>query len=350
MWQPIKPWQYPLICLLTILWAIPVFGQTPAAPAPLQVVATVADLGSLVHAIGGEHVVVTVLAKSAEDPHFVEAKPSFIKTLSQADMYVQVGLEAEIGWAPVLLQQARNARVLPGAPGYVDAATVITPLEVPSGSVDRSMGDVHPFGNPHYLLDPVQGLKVAQLLRDTLTALRPAQRGDFDARYAAFRQRLGAALVGEALAQKYDVEKLAVLLVHQKLEAFLQTQGEAVLLGGWLGHLLPYAEVKVVADHNAWPYFAQRFRLHTVGFLEPRPGVPPTTKHLRELIRTMQAHGVKLILASAYYDPRHAQFVAQHTNARVVPLANQVGARDGTEDYISMVDYNVRQLVTALGG
>jgi ABC-type Zn uptake system ZnuABC Zn-binding protein ZnuA len=210
------------------------------------------------------------------------------------------------------------------------------------------MGDVHPFGNPHYLLDPLQGLKVAQLLRDKLTALRPEQRVAFEARYAAFRQRLGTAMVGETLAQKYDIEKLALLFEHQKLSTFLHAQGEAALLGGWFSHLLPYTAVKAVSDHNVWTYFAQRFRIHLVGFLEPRPGVPPATKHLQELIRVMQAQGVKLILASAYYDPRHAQFVAQHTSARVVSLANQVGAREGTEDYIRMVDYNVRQLVTAL--
>jgi ABC-type Zn uptake system ZnuABC Zn-binding protein ZnuA len=333
-----------------LLGAIVEVGYTQTATEPLQVVATVPELGSLVHEIGAEHVVVTVLAKGTEDPHFVEAKPSFIKVLSQADMYVQVGLEGEIGWAPVLLQQARNAKVLPGSPGYIDAATVITPLEVPSGSVDRSMGDVHPFGNPHYLLDPLQGLKVAQLLRDKLIALRPAQRTYFEARYAAFRQRLGTALVGEALARKYDVEKLALLFDHQKLSAFLQAQGEAALLSGWLGRMTPYVGVKAVSDHNVWPYFAHRFHISMVGFLEPRPGVPPTTKHLRELIHTMQAQGVKIILASAYYDPRHAQFVAQNTGARIVPLANQVGAREGTSDYISMVDYNVLQLATALGG
>jgi ABC-type Zn uptake system ZnuABC Zn-binding protein ZnuA len=316
----------------------------------LRVVTTVPDLGSLVREVGGEQVEVTVLVKGAEDPHFMEAKPSFIKSLSQADMYVQVGMEAEVGWTPVLLQQARNARVLPGAPGYVDAATVITPLEVPTGPVDRSMGDVHPFGNPHYLVDPLQGLKVAQLLRDKLIALRPAQRAAFGARYAAFRQRLGTALLGAALAQKYDVDKLIVLSEQQQLGTFLQAQGDASLLAGWLGRLAPYAGVKAVSDHNVWPYFAQRFQLSLVGFLEPRPGVPPTTKHVKELIRTMQAQEVKIILASAYYDPRHAQFIAQNTGAKVVPLANQVSARADTDDYISMVDYNVRQLALALGG
>jgi ABC-type Zn uptake system ZnuABC Zn-binding protein ZnuA len=212
------------------------------------------------------------------------------------------------------------------------------------------MGDVHAFGNPHYLLDPLQGLKVAHLIRDTLMALRPESRAAFEARYSAFRQRLGAALMGEALSQKYDVDKLLLLLEHDRLAAFLRAQGEEGLLGGWLARVAPYRGVKAVSDHNVWPYFAQRFGVTLIGFLEPRPGVPPTTRHLLELIQVMQAQGVKLILASAYYDPRHAQFVAQNTRARVVPLANQAGAREGTDDYLDMVEYNIRQLVTALQG
>jgi ABC-type Zn uptake system ZnuABC Zn-binding protein ZnuA len=313
--------------VLIVVAVLPARTQTPAGAGPLQVVTTVPELGRLVREVGGEHVAVTVLVKGTE-----------------------VGLEGEVGWAPVLLQQARKARVLPGAPGYVDASTVITPLDVPAGPVDRSMGDVHPFGNPHYLLDPMQGLKVAQLIRDKLSALRPEHRASFASRYAAFLQRLGTALVGETLAKKYDLGKLALLIEHDRLGAFLQAQGETALLEGWLGRMVPYAGTRAVSDHNVWAYFAQRFGVSMVGFLEPRPGLPPTTKHLRELMQIMQAQGVKLILASAYYDPRHAQFVAQHTGARIVPLANQVGAREGTDDYLSMVDYNVRQLVTALRG
>ena len=316
---------------------------------PLRVAATTPELGSLAREIGGEHVTVVVFAKGTEDAHFVEAKPSFIKELSQVDVYVQAGMDLEVGWAPVLLQNARNRKILPGAPGYIDASTVITPLEVPTGPIDRSMGDVHPAGNPHYLTDPLNGLRVAALLRDTFSAVRPIAQAAFAERYTAFRTRLGAALVGATLAQKYDSAKLALLFEHGRLAAFLESQQEMPLLGGWLGRLLPYAGTKAVADHNLWPYFAQRFGLTLRGFMEPKPGVPPTTRHLQGLVQAMQAEKVGIILTSAYYDPRHAQFLAQHTGAKIVPMAHQVGARPGTDDYLSMIDYDVRQLVAALG-
>jgi zinc/manganese transport system substrate-binding protein len=317
---------------------------------PLQVAVTIPDLGSLVREIGGDQVAVTVFAKGTEDPHFVEAKPSFIKTLSEADLFVEGGMEGEMGWAPVLLQNARNGNVLPGARGFLDASTVITPLDVPTGPVDRSMGDVHPAGNPHYLPDPINGLRVARLIRDKLIELRPERQRYFEERYASFRQRLAAALVGEALAKKYDVEKLALLFEAGKLGDFLKSQGEESLLSGWFGLMLPYRGAKVVTDHNTWPYFARRFGISVIGFLEPKPGLPPTTKHLNALIETMRDQGVKVILANPYFDPRFAQFVAERTGAQVVSMAHQVGARAGTNDYISIVDYNVRQLAGALRG
>jgi ABC-type Zn uptake system ZnuABC Zn-binding protein ZnuA len=317
---------------------------------PLRVAVTVPDLGSLVQEIGGDQVVVTVFAKGTEDFHSIEAKPSFIKTLSEADLFIQMGMEMELGWALVLQQNARNAKVLPSARGFLDASTVITPLEVPSGSVDRSMGDVHPAGNPHYLVDPINGLRVARLIRDKLGDLRPERQRYFEERYSNFRQRLGAALVGEALAKKYDVEKLALLFEAGKLGDFLKSQGEESLLGGWFALMLPYRGAKAVADHNTWPYFARRFGISVIGFLEPKPGLPPTTRHLNELIETMRAQGVKVILANPYFDPRFAQFVAERTGAQVVSMAHMVGARSGTNDYVSMIDYDVRQLAGALRG
>ena len=322
----------------------------PQGLKPIQVCATVPDLGNLALEIGGDQVKITVFAKSQEDPHFVEAKPSFIKALSQADLFLQIGMELEIGYAPVLLQNARNSRVLVGAPGYVECSKVITPMEIPTGPVDRSMGDVHPLGNPHYMTDPLNGLRAARLIRDRLIELRPEKKSFFEERYSTLYRKIGDALAGNKLAGRYDFEKLALLYEEGKIEPFLKEQKVEGSLGGWLGMMLPYRGSKVVADHNLWPYFARRFGILVVGFLEPKPGISPTTKHLQELIGMMKAGGVKVILASPYFDIRHAQFVSKNTGAKIVPMAHQVGSRPGTEDYLKMIDYNVRQLVTAFGG
>lgn len=339
-----------LSCLLSSLSLVSMHASAQEGAKPITVCATVPDLGSLTREVGGDQVSVTVFAKGTEDAHFIEAKPSFIKTLSQCDLYIQVGMDLEVGWAPVLLQNARNAAVIPGGRGYIDASMVIQRLEVPTGPVDRSMGDVHPLGNPHYLLDPLNGLKVARLIRDKLIELRPDRKPYFQDRFMAFSRRLGTAQVGEKLAGKYDVEKLALLYEHGKLAPFLKGQGEATLLGGWLGKMLPYFGTKVVADHNLWPYFARRFGIVVIGFMEPKPGIPPTTKQLGTLVDLVRAERVRAVLTVSYYDPRHARFISQQTGARIVNLAHQAAARDGTDDYLAMIDYNVRELAAALGG
>ena len=321
------------------------------AAEPLRVCATVPGLGSLAEEVGGTEVAVTVFTKGTESPHFTVPKPSFVKALNVCDAYVQVGLELEIGWAPALLQNARNTAVLPGGAGFIDASTAISALGVPSGTIDRSMGDVHPGGSPHYLLDPLNGLRVAALLRDRFSTLRPETQQHFAGRYDAFRQRLGTALVGEALSRKYDFEKLALLAEHGRLVDFLDSQGETALFDGWLAALRPHAGakvVKVVAEHDAWAYFSTRFGLEVIAFLEPIPGVPPTTSHLGAIIKRMRAEQVGAVLATAYYDPRYARFVSEKTGVAVVAIAHQVDARPGTGDYLSMTDYNVRQLAAAL--
>ena len=295
---------------LLILWLAGWAGLATAAP--LRVCATVPDLGDLVQRVGGDEVAVTVFAKGGEDPHFVEAKPGFIRALSQADLFVEVGLELEVGWAPVLLKNARNVRVQPGQPGYLDASRAITPRDVPQGPVDRSMGDVHAAGNPHYLLDPENGRAVAVLIRDRLMALRPAGE-------AGFRERQGV----------LDRE-LAALTARAQAD------------------LAPARGRKVVVDHNLWPYFAERFGLAVSAHLEPKPGLPPTTRHLGEVVERMRAEQIGLILTSPYFDARHARFVAERTGARVVALAHQVGARPGADSYPALIAYNVAQLKAAL--
>lgn len=319
-----------------------------AAAEPLDVVATVPGLGHLVKAVGGEAVDVTVLAEGGQDPHYVEARPSFIKKLNEADLFIQIGLKLESGWVPLLLRNARNGDILPGAEGYLNASTVIDPIGVPTGPISRAQGHLHPLGNPHYLLDPLNGLRVARLIRNRLIELRPSRRELFERRFQKFRKRLGNALFGPKLPDLYDYEKLAVLQWHDKLMPFLKKQGHADLLGGWLGQAAQWSGTPVVGDHNAWNYFFRRFQLDVIGYMEPKPGLPPTTSHMAELVREMRAKDVPLIITSTYFDPRHAQFLARHTQAEAVLLAHQVEAVPQADDYLSMFQYNIQRIEEAL--
>jgi ABC-type Zn uptake system ZnuABC Zn-binding protein ZnuA len=324
---------------------------TPLAGAeePLAVCATIPDLGDLTREVGGDQVSVTSFTPPRGDAHFLEARPGFIKALSKADLFVVNGLELEVGWVPVLLQGARNGKILPGNPGYLDASRVIEPEQIPQTPMDRSMGDVHPYGNPHYLVDPLNGLRVAELIRDALIAARPAKDKLFRERFNSFQGRLLSALVGAPLAKKYDARKLAILYERGRLESFLKEQGDDKQLGGWLGQMLPHRGLRVATEHNLWVYFAKRYGIEVVGYMEPKPGVPPTTRHLRELIEKMKALGVKLILALPYYDSQYGRFVSEQTGAKVLPMAHQVGSRPGADDYLKTCGYNVKMIVEALG-
>ena len=210
------------------------------------------------------------------------------------------------------------------------------------------MGDVHSQGNPHYLVDPVNGLRVAKLLRDRFAALRPADAARFRAGYERFHDAIGASLYGAAIAKKYDVLKLARLDEVGKLESFLASQGDFESLGGWRKRMLPFAGTRIVDDHRIWPYFARRFGIEIFADMEPIPGVPPTTRHLQDLVARMKAAEVDVIVTSPYYDPRHARFLADAIDGTVVRLAHQVGGVVEAATYLQMIDYNVTKLAAAL--
>lgn len=320
------------------------------AQQPLRVCATTPDLSSLAAAVGGDAVAVTTFVQGPQDPHFLEARPSMIKQLNQADALIEVGLELEIGWLPLLVDNARNAKVLRGSPGRIDASTVIDKLSVPTADLDRSSGDIHAGGNPHFCADPRCGLLVAALLRDRFTALRPQQQARFAANFERFEQQLCTAMVGAEVAKLYDhdADQLAQLFARGKLAALLQAQGDLDKLGGWFAAMQPFRGRKVVADHDLWPYFADRFGLQVVGFFEPKPGIAPTTSHLETLIQRMRADKVDTILSTPYFAPQHAAFVARATGAKIAAMAHQVGSRAGCDDYIGCVDHNVRAVAAAL--
>ncbi|HZN41121.1 MAG TPA: metal ABC transporter substrate-binding protein [Planctomycetota bacterium] len=334
--------------VLLLLAALCSALQPPAQQ--LRVCATTTDLGALCAAVGGNEVQVTTFVRPAEDPHSLEARPSLLKALNKADVLVLVGRELEIGWLPVLLSNARNGAVLAGQPGYVDCSTAVRALGVPTGPVDRSQGDVHAAGNPHYLTDPLCGLQVAALVTERLTQLRPAAQATFARNLQELRKRLAVAMVGENLAARYDddAERLALLFGAGKLATLLREQGDLADLGGWFGALLPHRGAPLVVDHDLWPYFAERFGLTVVAQLEPRPGVAPTTAHLEKVIARMRSDRVRVIATASYFPPRHAEFVRQATGAQVAVLAHQPGALPGTDDYCAFVDHNVRALVAVL--
>jgi zinc/manganese transport system substrate-binding protein len=283
------------------------------AHAKLNVVATTPDLAAIAREIGGDKIELTTLARPTEDPHFVDAKPSFIVKLNRADVLIEGGAELEIGWLPALLQQARNAKLAVGAPGRVDCAHGIAMLDVPA-TLDRSQGDIHAAGNPHYAIAPTNARIVAQNIAAALAANDPADADFFQANWKKFSARLDA------------------------------KQAE------WQAALAPFKGRCVVAYHDSWPYFAREFGLKMDLFLEPKPGIPPTPAHLAEVIRRMKAEDARVIFVDAYLNRKTADTVARSTGATVLDVTQFPGGVKGTEGgYIQLMDYLVNSLVKALG-
>ena len=295
--------------LLAFLLALPALAS---AQGKLNVVATTEDLGALAREVGGDKVSVTALAKGYQDPHFVDPKPSFILAVSKADVLIVVGRELEIGWLPPLLTSSRNAKIQPGANGYLDASMNVRILEIPTGQITRAMGDVHPAGNPHYWLEPGNGRRIAQAIRDKFSALQPANAAYFGQRYTDFDMRLAAA------------EKR------------------------WDATLAPFKGAKLVTFHRSWPNFMERWGLDVIGYVEPLPGIPPTPQHTIEVIQTMKSQGSKLIIVEPYFDLKTPQSIATQVGGRVLVLAPSVGGSKEATDYIALFDYDVTQLAAAL--
>jgi zinc/manganese transport system substrate-binding protein len=299
-----------LAFLAAAILVIPSAGQ---AAKKLSVVTTTQDLASIAQMIGGDRVQVEPLAKGYQDPHFVDAKPSYLVKLRKADVFVEVGRDLEIGWAPGLLNNARNSKILPGGAGFVDASTGMKILEQ-GGRVGREMGDVHPLGNPHYWLDPENGLVIAANIRDAFAKNDPAGRAAYDARYADFKKQLEA--------RKEGWEKRA----------------KSLGLDG----------MKVVTYHRSWPYSAQAFGFEVVDFVEPRPGVPPAPKHVQELTELMKSQNVRLLIVEPYFDPKLPTQIAKNAGAAIVILPPSVGAVPEAKDYFSLFDAQLALIQKAL--
>ena len=300
---------------LAVLGAALAFAfSTPAFAARLNVVSTLQDFASIADSIGGNRVETYALAKGYQDPHFVEAKPSFIVRLSRADLLIAAGLELEIGYLPPLIDQSRNARIHPGNPGYLDASTGCDILQRPTGQVTRAMGDVHPYGNPHYWTDPDNGRIIARTIAARLAELDPAGKATFDANLAAFETKLAAK------------EK------------------------EWDATMAPYAGTKIVTFHDSWPNFAKHFKLVVAGHVEPKPGIPPSPSHTLEIINLIQSQKIPVILIEPYFDSKTPKSIAEKTGAAVVIFYPSVGGSPEIKDYFALFDRNVGAFVAALKG
>ena len=282
------------------------------AQGKLNVMTTTEDLASIAREVGGDHVTVEAMARGYQDPHFVEAKPSFILKLQKADVLVVVGRELEIGWLPPLIQQSRNSKIQPGSDGYLDASLQASILEVPTGQVTRAMGDVHPLGNPHYWMDPENGKRVGKEIADKLSELRSNDRAFFQQKLTDFTARLDAA------------EKR------------------------WLAQLAPYKGTKVVTYHRSFPNFAERFGLDIVGYVEPKPGIPPSPQHTLDLITDMKRQNVKIVLVEPYFDLKTPNAIGRDTGAEVLVMPPSVGGVKEITDYFTLFDYDIKLLVDAI--
>ncbi|CCQ91253.1 ABC-type metal ion ABC transporter, periplasmic component [Nitrospina gracilis 3/211] len=293
------------IALLLLLGAVPGY-------AAMKVVTTTEDIASLVREVGGNHVVAASLTRGYQDPHFVQAKPSLMVTLHDADLLIYQGLDLEVGWLPLLIQGARNSKIRFGEPGLLDMSLAVDPIQIPTGPVDRSMGDVHPFGNPHYTLDPENIKPMVFLLADHLAKLDPEHESEFESNRDRFMERF-----------------------QEKLKQ-------------WKRIMEPVKGARLVTYHRTWDYFLQRFGIESIGTVEVKPGVQPTPVHLAQLAEKMNSQKVTIILQASYYRLRFSELLAGKTGARILSLPPGVGGVPEARTTIDFFDFLVHQIYGAL--
>ena len=282
------------------------------ARAELYVVTTTEDLASIAKEVGGDKIKAESLARGYQDPHFVEAKPSFVLKLNKAQLLIVVGRDLEIGWVPPLITQSRNPQIQPGADGYLDASLTAKILELPTGQITRAMGDVHPLGNPHYWLDPENGKRIAKAIQGKLTQFDVGNSSYYAQREEDFERRLN-----EAMKR-------------------------------WKATMAPYKGLKVVTYHRSWPNFCDAFGIEVIAYIEPKPGIPPTPQHTLDVIQAMKAQNVKIVMVEPYFDLKTPNSIANATGAKVLVMPPSVGGVKEVTDYFTLFDYDINLLISAI--
>jgi ABC-type Zn uptake system ZnuABC Zn-binding protein ZnuA len=277
----------------------------------IQIVTTTTDMKSIAEIVGGDKVSVTSIATGYQNPHFVDPKPSYIISLTKADLFVTVGLDLETGWSPQLLSSSRNTKIQKGANGYVDASIGVNLLQVPNAA-NRAEGDIHIFGNPHYWLDPLNGKIIARNIVNGLEKVDPSNKTYYEGKLQEFNNK-----------------------IDTKMKE-------------WQTKMTPYKGSKIIAYHNEWVYFETRFGLKIVDFMEPKPGIPPTPSQLVKVIKEVKDNSIKVIISSPYFTTSSSDVVAKQTGVKELTMATSVGAFNEIKDYFGLFDYNIDHLIAVL--
>lgn len=339
-----------LVCMMLFGYLFISLGN--AEENKIKVITTTSDLKAITEAIGRDKVTVTSLATGTQDPHFIEAKPGYMKQAGKADLWIRIGLELEIGYESLIIDGSRNQRIRPGNDGHLDASEGVLKLEVPTGKIDRTMGDIHPLGNPHYWTDPYNGRVMAKNISERLKKLSSDNAEYFTKNYQAFIKKLDEMMFGVDMVSQIGGDKLWEQELTGKLDEFItkinterKTQNaQPLALGGWSKTMQAYKGNKIIVYHHSWPYFTNRFGLVVAEELESKPGIPPSPKHLIEVIKKIDAEHVKILLMEPFYSREAPDFVAKKTCITVVEAANSVGGEKAATDYISMINNLVEKV------
>jgi zinc/manganese transport system substrate-binding protein len=316
--------------------------------AEIRVVTTTTDLADIVRSVTGDLAEVSSLTTGREDPHTLTAKPSFIVRARDADVWVRIGMELEIGWEPVILREARNPRLHVGMPRHIDASTYVIRMEVPTQRVTRDQGDIHPEGNPHYWLDPLNGRLVAAALCERLSDLYPVHKATFEKNLATFVQSLDTHMFGSTLVEALGGETLWRAVTEKRLEALLKGKGLEEKAGGWYARMRPHQGKTLLTYHRSWVYLTDRFGLRGDLQLEPKPGIPPSAKHLATLVSDAKGRQARVILQEPFYTRKAAEFVASRLEAKIVVAPTMTGGASEAGSYLKMLDHVLLKLSEVL--
>jgi ABC-type Zn uptake system ZnuABC Zn-binding protein ZnuA len=316
----------------------------------LNVVTTLTIYADIANYIGGDKVETHAIVAGDQDAHFVQPKPSFAMWMNKADLFVETGLDLEI-WAPALIDKSRNPRIRSGQPGYVAVADGVPMRQVPV-SPDRSQGDVHIYGNPHIFTSPVNIRIIAENITIGLSKVSPQNTDYFQENLSRFKKEIDERLFGVELVNILGEETLIQLASQGTLISFLEAQtfqGKKLLdfLGGWMKEMLPYRGIKLVAYHQNWVYFEKLFGIEFIGYIEPKPGIPPSPKHVEKIINAMRQQDAHVVLSANYFDERKVREIAEKIGGIAVIVPLSITEQPGTQTYFELVDYWIQQLIAA---